>query len=162
MHDRTRHCNSSFFVETVLNYGYITGCQGGLSGLQQNTSIKLDIRLHGILEETRQQHDLRSLLLADHHGLPVCHAGEISHTGIAAIAPELIRVGNHAARLGEYDSITCIALILEDSHLMVIRDVEINGTPYVLVMDTAAVPQGIKRVLNRLRDRIAEAMDAYA
>lgn len=134
----------------------------GSSGLQQNTSIKLDIRLRTILEETCQQYGLRSLLLADHHGLPVCHAGEISHAGMAAIAPELIRVGNHAARLGEYDSITCIALILEDSHLMVLRDVEINGTPYVLALDTTSVPRSIKQVLNTLRNRIAEAMNAYS
>ncbi|WP_238701224.1 hypothetical protein [Mariprofundus erugo] len=127
-----------------------------------NTSIKLDKRLHGILEDTRSQHGLRSLLLADHHGLPVCHAGTISHAGISAIAPELIRVGNHAARLGEYESITCIALILEDSHLMVLRDIVINKTPYVLVLDTASVPRGVKQVLNQLRDRIADAMNSYS
>lgn len=125
-----------------------------------NTSgLKLDVRLQAILEETRQQYNLHSLLLADQNGLPISHAGKIAHAGMAAIAPELIRVGDHAVRLGEYDSITCVALVLEDSHLMVIKDIEINKKPFVLVMDTASVPRGIRKVLIELRDRIALAMD---
>ncbi|MFQ5518481.1 MAG: hypothetical protein ACE5E3_00625 [Mariprofundus sp.] len=128
--------------------------------MEETSLIKLDVRLHAILEETRQQYGLHSLLLADQHGLPVSHAGKIAHAGMAAIAPELIRVGDHAVRLGEYDSITCVALVLEDSHLMVIKDIEINGDPFVLVMDTASVPKGIRKLLNELKQRIAEAMDS--
>jgi len=122
------------------------------------SGLTLDLRLQAILEETRQQYKLRSLLLADKNGWPVSHAGKIAHTGMAAIAPELIRVGDHAVRLGEYNSITCVALVLEDSHLMVIKDIEINDEPFVLVMDTTAVPKGIRNVLASLRDRIAMAM----
>jgi len=118
--------------------------------------------LTSILEDTCSKYKLHSLLLADQHGLSVCHAGKIAHAGMAAIAPELIRVGDHAIRLGEYDSITCIALVLEDSHLMIIRDIEINNIPYVLVMDTASVPKGVKHILSRLRDRIADAMGSDA
>jgi len=118
----------------------------------------LDQRLQGILEETRQQYQLHSLLLADHHGLPVSHAGKIAHAGMAAIAPELIRVGEHARRLGEYDSISCVALVLEDAHLMVIRDIDVGGTSFVLVMDTASVPKGLVNMLADLSDQIAEVM----
>jgi len=114
--------------------------------------------LQAILEETRQLHKLHSLLLADKNGWPVSHAGKIAHAGMAAIAPELIRVGDHAVRLGEYNSITCVALVLEDSHLMVIKDIEINGEPFVLVMDTATVPRGMRKLLSSLRDRIAMVM----
>jgi len=126
--------------------------------MNQSTTT-LDQQLQNILDAACQQHGLRSLLLADHHGMPVCHAGAIAHTGMAAIAPELIRVGNHAVKLGEYDGITCVALILEDSHLMVIKDVLIGDIAYVLVMDTVSVPRGIKQLLYGLRDQIAEAMD---
>ena len=130
--------------------------------MKQDLSVKLDTRLSSILEDTCNAYKLHSLLLADRNGLPVCHAGKVAHTGIAAIAPELIRVGDHAVRLGEYDSISCIALVLEDSHLMIVRDIQINDIPYVLVMDTATVPKGIKKVLDQLRDRIAEAMAVYS
>lgn len=126
--------------------------------MENVSGLTLDLRLQAILEETRQQYKLRSLLLADKNGWPVSHAGKIAHTGMAAIAPELIRVGDHAVRLGEYNSITCVALVLEDSHLMVIKDIEINDEPFVLVMDTTAVPKGIRNVLASLRDRIAMAM----
>ncbi|NWF39530.1 hypothetical protein F3F96_10335 [Mariprofundus sp. NF] len=125
----------------------------------ENTSeLKLDVRLQAILEETREMHKLHSLLLADQNGLPISHAGKIAHAGMAAIAPELIRVGDHAVRLGEYNSITCVALVLEDSHLMVIKDIEINNKPFVLVMDTATVPRGIRKLIRELRDRLAFAM----
>ena len=130
--------------------------------MSRDSSVKLDTRLTSILEDTCNKYKLHSLLLADQNGLSVCHAGKIAHTGMAAIAPELIRVGDHAVRLGEYDSITCIALVLEDSHLMIIRDIEIHDIPYVLVLDTASVPPGIKRILSQLRDRIAEAMASDA
>lgn len=128
--------------------------------MDNSSGLTLDVRLQAILEETRQQYGLHSLLLADKNGWPVSHAGKIAHTGMAAIAPELIRVGDHAARLGEYDSITCIALVLEDSHLMVIKDIEINGEPFVLVMDTSSVPKGIRQVFSSLSTRIALAMAA--
>ena len=122
------------------------------------SGLTLETRLQAILEETRQLHKLHSLLLADKNGWPVSHAGKIAHAGMAAIAPELIRVGDHAVRLGEYNSITCVALVLEDSHLMVIKDIEINGEPFVLVMDTATVPRGMRKLLSSLRDRIAMVM----
>lgn len=118
----------------------------------------LDQRLHDILEETRQHYHLYSLLLADHHGLPVSYAGEIAHAGMSAIAPELIRVGEHARRLGEYESISCVVLVLENTHLMVIKDIDIQGEPFVLVMDTAVVPKGLLKMLSSLSDQIAEAM----
>jgi len=120
--------------------------------------VTLDQHLHLILEEVRQQYNLYSLLLADHHGLAVSHAGKIAHAGMSAIAPELIRVGEHAKRLGEYESITCVALVLEDSHLMVIKDLDVGGEPFVLVMDTATVPKGMLKLLADLGDRIADAM----
>lgn len=125
-----------------------------------NSEIKLDIRLQSILEETCQLYSLNSLLLADKNGLPVCHAGKIAHSGIAAIAPELIRVGDHAVKLGEYDSITCIALVLDNSHIMVIKDLEINEQPFVVVMDTISVPKGIRKLLTTLAERIGLAMAA--
>jgi len=127
-------------------------------GLTEAAMITRDMRLHSILEETRLQYNLHSLLLADHHGLPVSHAGNIAHAGMSAIAPELIRVGDHAVRLGKYRSITCVALVLEDSHLMIIKDIDIAGDTFVLVLDTASVPKGIRKLLKNLRDRIAEAM----
>jgi len=126
--------------------------------VDNSSGLTIEMRLQAILEETCQLHTLHSLLLADKNGWPVAHAGKIAHAGMAAIAPELIRVGDHAARLGEYDSITCIALVLEDSHLMVIKDIEINGEPFVLVMDTASVPRGMRKLLASLRDRIALVM----
>jgi len=116
------------------------------------------MRLHEILEHTRVEYGMHSLLLADHNGLPVSHAGNIAHAGMSAIAPELIRVGDHAVRLGEYESITCLALVLEDSHLMVIKDIEVGGDMFVLVMDTPSVPKGIRKLLGHLRSRIADAM----
>jgi len=100
------------------------------------------------------------LLLADQSGLPICHCGDIVHAGMAAIAPELIKVGDHAVQLGEYDGITCIALVLENSRLMVIKDIEINGEKFVLVMDTAHVPKGIRRIIRRLTRHLTEAMNA--
>jgi hypothetical protein len=120
--------------------------------------VKLDKKIGAILEEARRQHNLCSLLLADKNGLPVSHAGKIVHAGMSAIAPELIKVGAHAVRLGEYDSITCMALVLEGSHLMVVKDIEINGDAFVLVMDTPTVPKGIKKVITDLKDRIARVM----
>jgi len=121
--------------------------------------LRLDKRLEAILDDTRRQYGLHSLLLADKNGLAVSHAGKIAHTGIAAIAPELIRVGEHAVRLGEYDSITCVALVLESSHLMIIKDIEINGDSFVLVMDTASVPKGLGKIIRTLRQRISRAME---
>jgi len=144
-------------VETLSPPGlYFSPTEG--FGLTETAIITRDMRLHSILEETRLQYNLHSLLLADHHGLPVSHAGNIVHAGMSAIAPELIRVGDHAVRLGKYSSITCVALVLEDSHLMVIKDINILGEMFVLVMDTAAVPKGIRKLIRDLRDRIAEAM----
>ena len=128
--------------------------------MPNTTTITLDTRLHTILEETRIEYGIHSLLLADHNGLPVSHAGNIVHTGMSAIAPELIRVGEHAVRLGEYKSIACLALVLEDSHLMVIKDIEVGGKMFVLVMDTPSVPKGVLKLLRNLRHRIAEAMHA--
>ena len=125
----------------------------------ENSSIsRLDKRLQTILNDVLEQHGLHSLLLADQSGLPICHCGDIVHAGMAAIAPELIKVGDHAVQLGEYDGITCIALVLENSRLMVIKDIEINGEPFVLVMDTATVPRGMRKLLSSLRDRIAMVM----
>jgi len=121
--------------------------------------LRLDKRLEAILDDTRRQYGLHSLLLADKNGLAVSHAGKIAHAGIAAIAPELIRVGEHAVRLGEYDSITCVALVLESSHLMIIKDIEINGDSFVLVMDTASVPKGLGKIIRTLRQRISRAME---
>jgi len=121
--------------------------------------LRLDKRLEAILDDTRRQYGLYSLLLADHHGLAVSHAGKIAHAGIAAIAPELIRVGEHATRLGEYDSITCVALVLENSHLMIIKDVEINGTTFVLVMDTVTVPKGLGKIIEKLKKRVSGVMN---
>jgi len=121
--------------------------------------VTLDQRLHEILEDTRQHYHLYSLLLADHHGLAVSHAGEIAHAGMSAIAPELIRVGEHARRLGEYDSINCVALVLDNAHLMVIRDIEVAGKTFVLVMDTDTVPKGLLMLIAKLSDRISEAMN---
>lgn len=126
--------------------------------MQERSGITLDMHLQVILEETRVQYGMHSLLLADHNGLPVSHAGKIAHAGMSAIAPELIRVGDHAVRLGEYDSITCVALVLEDSHLMIIKDIAIGNDTFVLVMDTASVPKGIRKLIARLQARIAEAM----
>ncbi len=120
--------------------------------------LRLDKRLYAILDDTRRQYGLHSLLLADQNGLAVSYSGKIAHAGIAAIAPELIRVGEHAVRLGEYDSITCVALVLENSHLMIIKDIEIRNTPFVLVMDTASVPKGLGGMIRKLRDRIGRAM----
>jgi len=120
--------------------------------------LRLDKRLEAILDDTRRQYGLHSLLLADHHGLAVSHAGKIAHTGISAIAPELIRVGEHAMRLGEYDSITCVVLVLENSHLMIIKDIEVRNASFVLVMDTASVPKGLGRMIRKLQDRIGRAM----
>jgi len=126
--------------------------------LPETTAMTLDMRLHAILEETRIKHGMHSLLLADNNGLPVSHAGNIVHTGMSAIAPELIRVGDHAVRLGEYESISCVALVLEDSHLMVIKDIEIGGDMFVLVMDTPSVPKGVRKLLRYLQDRISKVM----
>jgi len=128
--------------------------------LPETSTITLDLRLQDILEQTRIEYGMHSLLLADHNGLPVSHSGNIAHAGMAAIAPELIRVGDHAVRLGEYNSITCLALVLEDSHLMIIKDIEVGGDMFVLVMDTPSVPKGIRNLLTRLRSRIAKAMHA--
>ena len=121
---------------------------------------QLNDRMRSILDDTRQQHGLYSLLLADQSGLPISHSGDIVHAGMAAIAPELIKVGKHAVQLGEYEGITCIALVLENSRLIVIKDIEINGEPFVLVMDTMTVPKGIRRIIRRLTRRLAEAMRA--
>jgi len=120
--------------------------------------LRLDKRLYAILDDTRRQYGLHSLLLADQNGLAVSYSGKIAHAGIAAIAPELIRVGEHAVRLGEYDSITCVALVLENTHLMIIKDIEIRNTPFVLVMDTASVPKGLGGMIRKLQDRIGRAM----
>lgn len=121
--------------------------------------LRLDKRLYAILDDTLRQYELHSLLLADQHGLAVSHAGKVVHTGIAAIAPELIRVGEHAVRLGEYDSISCVALVLENSHLMVIKDIEINGAAFVLVIDTSSVPKGLGKIIRTLQQRISCAME---
>lgn len=128
--------------------------------MPETTAMTLDERLHAILEETRIEHGMHSLLLADHNGLAVSHAGNIAHAGMSAIAPELIRVGEHAVRLGEYKSITCLALVLEDSHLMVIKDIEVGDDMFVLVMDTPSVPKGIRKLLYHLSHRFAAAMRA--
>jgi len=41
----------------------------------------------------------------------------------------------------------------------VIKDIDIQGEPFVLVMDTAVVPKGLLKMLSSLSDQIAEAMD---
>lgn len=121
--------------------------------------LRLDKRLSAILNEVSKTYNLHSLLLADQHGLAVSHSGQIVHTGMAAIAPELIRVGESAVRLGEYDSITCVALMLENSHLMIIKDIEINGTKFVIVIDTSLAPKGLGKMLKELKERITKAMN---
>jgi len=121
--------------------------------------LSLDQLLESILDDTRREYGLNSLLLADHHGLAVSHTGKIAHTGIAAIAPELVRVGKYATRLGEYDSITCVALVLENSHLMIIKDIEINNDTFVLVMDTVTVPKGLGKMIKKLKERVSGVMN---
>jgi len=126
--------------------------------LPEKSTMTLDMWLQAILEETRVEYNLHSLLLADRTGLAISHAGKIAHAGISAIAPELIRVGEHAARLGEYDSITCVTLILENSHLMIIKDIEVGNNTFVLVMDTSFVPKGILKLIRNLQSRLERAM----
>ena len=124
-----------------------------------NYTVSLEQRLHAILDEVRQQYHLNSLLLADQNGFAISHAGRLAHTGIAAIAPELIRVGEHAVRLGEYDSITCVALVLENSHLMIIKDIEVNDAPFILVINTISVPKQLGKMIKGLKEQISLAMD---
>lgn len=121
--------------------------------------MKLDTQLKTIMEDVCQQYGLNSILLADQRGLALSYAGKVAHEGIAAIAPELIRVGEHAVRLGEYDSITCVALVLENSHLLIIKDIEVHGTMFLLVMDTMSVPSGLAGMIRSVQKRVEGAME---
>ena len=121
--------------------------------------LRLDKRLKAILDDVRVAHGLRSLLLADRKGLAVSHVGDIADAGVAAIAPEFLRVGERAVRLGGYGDMSCVAMVLENSHLMIIRDIELRGEPFVLVMETTSVPKGLGRVIRDLAARLERAMN---
>jgi len=117
-------------------------------------------RLQEIMEEVRCEHNLLSILLADQRGLTLSYCGEVHHSGIAAIAPEFVRMGDNAVRLGEYESISCVALLLENSHLMIIKEVSINNEKFILVMDTTSTPKSLQKVMANLAERIGLALKA--
>ncbi len=112
-------------------------------------------RLQLLLDGACGKYGILAILLADHQGLPIAYSGRIKEAGIAAVAPEFIRMGKNAVRLGEYNSIACVALILENSHLMIIREIEASGKKFVLVIDTRSVPRALEQMLSELGDRIA-------
>jgi len=120
--------------------------------------LRLDKRLRAILNNVRKQYGLHSILLADANGLSVCHSGDIKHTGIAAIAPELARVGEKATSLGCYESMSCVIVMLENSHLMIIKSITIHDKPFVIVMDTPLAPKGLGEMLKQLKVSISKAI----
>ena len=120
--------------------------------------LSRDARLKAIMEEVRREHGFLSILLADRRGLTISYCGDVRHSGIAAIAPEFIRMGDNAVRLGEYESIACVALVLENSHLMIIREVRLNGEKFILVMDTTSVPGSLQEIMSSLSERIGQAL----
>jgi len=123
-------------------------------------SINRETRLHEIMEEVRCEHNLLSILLADQCGLTLCYCGDMHHSGIAAIAPEFVRLGDNAVRLGEYESISCVALLLENSHLMIIKEVSINEKKFILVIDATSTPKSLQKVIASLAERIGLALKA--
>jgi hypothetical protein len=126
--------------------------------VKDSALLSREARLRAIMEEVRREHGFRSILLADQGGLTISYCGELQHSGIAAIAPEFIRIGDSAVRLGEYDSIACVALVLENSHLMIIKETEMNDEKFILVMDTASVPGSLQKIMASLSERIGQAL----
>jgi len=119
-----------------------------------------DSRLREILDQIREEYKFRSVLLTDSRGLTISCSGDVKHAGIAAIAPEVIRIGEHAVRLGEYASINCVALVLENSHLMIIREVKIKQSKFIVAVDTERVPPGLRRIMAELAKRIAKTLES--
>ena len=126
--------------------------------MEYESLLRLDKRLKAILDDARKNHGLHAVLLADANGLPICHSGSIECSGIAAIAPELIRVGEKATALGCYESMSCIIVMLENSHLMIIKTMTIHGQSFVIVMGTSLAPKGLGDMLKQLKTDISKAI----
>ena len=126
--------------------------------MEYESLLRLDKRLKAILDDVRKNNGLHAVLLADANGLSICHSGEIECSGIAAIAPELIRVGEKATSLGCYESMSCIIVMLENSHLMIIKTMTIHGQSFVVVMGTPLAPKGLGEMLKQLKMDISKAI----
>jgi len=126
--------------------------------MEYEALLRLDKRLKAILDDAREFNGLHSILLADENGLSISHSGKVEGAGIAAIAPELIRVGEKATSLGSYGSMSCVIVMLENSHLMIIKTITIHKKRYVLAMDAPLAPKGLAQMLKQLKEDISKAM----
>ncbi len=126
--------------------------------MEYKSLLRLDKRLKAILCDARKLNQLHSILLADENGLPISHSGEIKGDGIAAIAPELIRVGEKATKLGSYGSMSCVIVMLENSHLMIIKTMTIHTQKFMIVMDASLAPKGLAKMLTLLKENISKAI----
>ena len=126
--------------------------------MEYESLLRLDKRLKAILNDARKLNKLHSILLADENGLSISHSGNIEGAGIAAIAPELIRVGEKATTLGSYGSMSCVIVMLENSHLMIIKTMTIHAQKFVVVMDASLAPKGLAKMLKLLKEDISKAI----
>ncbi len=126
--------------------------------MRNDSILRLDKRLDAILHDAMQEHQLHSIVLADESGLTITHAGQVEFAGVSAIAPELIRVGEKATSLGSYDSMSCVIVMLENSHLLIIKTMTIHGQRFVLIMDAPLAPKGLGEMLKGLKRDISDAM----
>lgn len=126
--------------------------------MEYESLLRLDKRLKAILDDVRKTNGLHAVLLADENGLPISHSGDIECSGIAAIAPELIRVGEKATALGCYENMTCVIVMLENSHLMIIKTMTIHKQKFVVVMGTPLAPKGLGTMLKQLKVDISKAI----
>ncbi|HIP07607.1 MAG TPA: hypothetical protein EYG66_07080 [Mariprofundaceae bacterium] len=126
--------------------------------MEYEALLRLDTRLKAILGDAKKLNGLHSILLADENGLSVSYSGEIESPSIAAIAPELIRVGEKATSLGCYNSMSCVMVMLENSHLLIIKTITIHKQKFVVVMDAPLAPKGLSSMLIQLKEDISKAI----
>ncbi len=130
----------------------------GYSELEYESLLRLDNRLCAILNDVRKEYHLHSILVTDCNGLSICSSGDIDSTGVAAVAPELLRIGQRSVTLGGYRHMNYVALVLENSHVMLVKHLRILEQDFVLVMDTSLSPKGLNIMLKKLKENIEKAM----
>ncbi|MDQ6963161.1 MAG: hypothetical protein Q9M28_11665 [Mariprofundaceae bacterium] len=118
-------------------------------------------RIKLLLDAVCKKLSFTAMLLADQQGFPVACSGDLKSVGIAAIAPECIRMGQRAVRFGQFSGIRCVTLMLEGGHIMIIKEINIQSQKFIVVIDTKTVPNVINSLFRVLSERIDLILNSH-
>ncbi|MDX8377939.1 MAG: hypothetical protein R8L53_07935 [Mariprofundales bacterium] len=118
----------------------------------------LEKKIMVVLEKVCKHYGLDGMLITNNRGLAIANYGSINRDAIAAVAPEFVRLGDNAARFGNFNKINGVVLLLEDSHGLIMRKFMVGDDMFVLVTDTKQVPRGLERITEKLSARLAEVI----